>query len=186
VTIEKMAVLMLFLLGSSAALAQTKREQPRPIQHEFAMQNFRTETGTVLPHARIVYGTYGHLNAAGDNAILLPSHYMADMNGYGWLIGPGKALRAAHPRRHQARATCRMADGRGVSQRGIHRRRWTYRSHCVTPRSLDLFEWNVISAHIAIIRTARPSRLLLCFICVSVGLYAVSSSLQHTPAMPLL
>src|SRR6185437_13584574 len=40
----------------------------------------------------VVYGTYGHLDAAGDNAILLPSHYMADMHGYGWLIGPGKAL----------------------------------------------------------------------------------------------
>jgi homoserine O-acetyltransferase/O-succinyltransferase len=92
VTIQKMVLLTLFLLGSSAALAQTKSEQPQPIQHEFAIQNFHTGTGTVLPHARIVYGTYGHLNAAGDNAVLLPSHYMADMNGYGWLIGPGKAL----------------------------------------------------------------------------------------------
>jgi homoserine O-acetyltransferase/O-succinyltransferase len=92
VMIQKMALLMLFLLGSSTALAQAKSEQLQPIQHEFAIQNFRTETGTALPHARIVYGTYGHLNAAGDNAVLLPSHYMADMNGYGWLIGPGKAL----------------------------------------------------------------------------------------------
>ena len=24
--------------------------------------------------------------------MLLPSHYMADMHGYAWLIGPGKAL----------------------------------------------------------------------------------------------
>ena len=46
----------------------------------------------VLPEAHVVYGTYGHLNAAHDNAILLPSHYMAKLNGYGWLIGPGKAL----------------------------------------------------------------------------------------------
>ena len=36
----------------------------------------------------MVYGTYGHLNAAHDNAILLPSHYMAKLNGYEWLIGP--------------------------------------------------------------------------------------------------
>src|SRR5262249_15577 len=28
----------------------------------------------------------------GNNAVLLPSHYMADMHGYAWLIGPGKAL----------------------------------------------------------------------------------------------
>src|SRR6202042_2095205 len=38
------------------------------------------------------YGTHGKLNAKGDNAILLPSHYMAEMHGYGWLIGTGKAL----------------------------------------------------------------------------------------------
>jgi homoserine O-acetyltransferase/O-succinyltransferase len=63
-----------------------------PIQHEFIIKNFQTESGAVLPEARIVYGTYGKLNAKGDNAILLPSHYMAEMHGYGWLIGPGKAL----------------------------------------------------------------------------------------------
>jgi homoserine O-acetyltransferase len=40
----------------------------------------------------VVYGTYGHLNPKKDNAILLPSHYMADHHGYEWLIGPGLAL----------------------------------------------------------------------------------------------
>ena len=34
----------------------------------------------------------------GDNAILLPSHYMADINGYNWLIG-GEADRAFDPSR---------------------------------------------------------------------------------------
>ncbi|HVZ77358.1 MAG TPA: alpha/beta fold hydrolase, partial [Gemmatimonadaceae bacterium] len=34
----------------------------------------------------------GHLDAAHDNAILLPSHYMANHHGYEWLIGPGRAL----------------------------------------------------------------------------------------------
>lgn len=63
-----------------------------PTQHEFVIDNFKTESGTVLPKAHIVYGTYGQLNAAGDNAVLLPSHYMADMHGYGFVIGPGKAL----------------------------------------------------------------------------------------------
>ena len=63
-----------------------------PVRHEYVIKNFKTESGKVLPEARIVYGTYGTLNAAHDNAILLPSHYMADMNGYGWLIGPGWAL----------------------------------------------------------------------------------------------
>jgi homoserine O-acetyltransferase/O-succinyltransferase len=72
--------------------ARADTDPMEPIQHEFIIENFQTESGTVLPQARIVYGTYGTLNAAGDNAVLLPSHYMADMNGYGWLIGPGKAL----------------------------------------------------------------------------------------------
>lgn len=59
---------------------------------EFVIENFPTESGVVLPRAVVVYGTYGHLNAAHDNAVLLPSHYMATHRGYEWLIGAGKAL----------------------------------------------------------------------------------------------
>jgi homoserine O-acetyltransferase len=77
---------------SLAAYAQTTPAKPEPVEHTFVIHNFHTESGATLPEAKIVYGTYGHLNAAGDNAILLPSHYMADMRGYDWLIGPGKAL----------------------------------------------------------------------------------------------
>ena len=61
-------------------------------RHEFVIADFRTEGGVVLPQARIVYGTYGHLNVDRSNAVLLPSHYMANFHGYEWLIGPGKAL----------------------------------------------------------------------------------------------
>ncbi|TDK68756.1 alpha/beta fold hydrolase [Sapientia aquatica] len=63
-----------------------------PVQHEFILHNFTTESGVTLPEAKVVYGTYGTLNAAGDNAVLLPSHYMATLTGYDFLIGPGKAL----------------------------------------------------------------------------------------------
>lgn len=65
---------------------------PAPEQHEYVIRHFRTESGVELPEVRVVYGTYGQLNPAADNAVLLPSHYMADMKGYEWLIGPGKAL----------------------------------------------------------------------------------------------
>ena len=58
----------------------------------FTIKNFRLENGQTLPTARVMYATYGTLNAARDNAVLLPSHYMADAHGYDWLIGPGKAL----------------------------------------------------------------------------------------------
>lgn len=61
-------------------------------RHEFVIANFHTESGMTLPEARIVYGTYGRLNADRSNAVLLPSHYMADFHGYEWLIGSGKAL----------------------------------------------------------------------------------------------
>ena len=66
--------------------------QDKPERHEFVIADFQTEGGATLPQARVVYGTYGHLNAAKDNAILLPSHYMANLRGYEWLMGPGRAL----------------------------------------------------------------------------------------------
>ena len=78
--------------ATCAYAAPAASEKLEPTQHEFIVRNFKTESGAVLPEAHLVYGTYGELDAAGDNAILLPSHYMADMHGYGWLIGPGKSL----------------------------------------------------------------------------------------------
>ncbi|MBS0416168.1 MAG: alpha/beta fold hydrolase [Proteobacteria bacterium] len=83
------SVLTLFFAFTHSSL---RAQEPEPTQHEWVIRQFKTEGGVVLPEARVVYGTYGHLNAAGDNAVLLPSHYMADMHGYSWLIGPGKAL----------------------------------------------------------------------------------------------
>ena len=71
------------------------KRSDRAKHHVFVIEKFRVEGGATLPQARVVYGTYGHLNAARDNAILLPSHYMADHHGYEWLIGPGKALDTA-------------------------------------------------------------------------------------------
>ncbi len=60
--------------------------QSEPRRATFALRDFTTESGVVLPEARVVYGTYGTLNAARDNVILLPSPYMARMTAYGWLI----------------------------------------------------------------------------------------------------
>jgi len=88
---------VVFALASPAA-----QPQPAPhaaAHHEFVIDNFRTESGAVLPRARIVYGTYGTLNAARDNAVLLPSHYMANHHGYDWLIaGQGAAAQGNEPR----------------------------------------------------------------------------------------
>jgi homoserine O-acetyltransferase len=62
------------------------------VEHEFRIVDFQTEAGVTLPEARILYGTCGTLSARRDNIVLLPSHYMAALDGYGWLIGPGCAL----------------------------------------------------------------------------------------------
>lgn len=81
------------LCGSTMfAAAQGAASGPVSIRHEFVLKNFKTESGAVLPEAKVVYGTYGTLNAAHDNVVLLPSHYMAKYKGYEWIIGPGKAL----------------------------------------------------------------------------------------------
>jgi len=85
-------VLLLFISQALSAQEAANNKAETAERHEFVIANFRTESGVTLPQARVVYGTYGHLNAAKDNAVLLPSHYMADFHGYEWLIGPGHAL----------------------------------------------------------------------------------------------
>src|SRR5881394_655041 len=91
---KKLILLLLASLAGQSVLAQEKVDAkvPKAERHEFVIANFRTESGVTLPQARVVYGTYGKLNAARSNAVLLPSHYMANFHGYEWLIGPGKAL----------------------------------------------------------------------------------------------
>jgi homoserine O-acetyltransferase/O-succinyltransferase len=91
-----MRPLLLAALAAAAALVPLSAQRPdRAEHHEFAIANFKTESGVTLPKAVVVYGTYGHLNAAHDNVVLLPSHYMANHHGYEWLIGPGRALDTA-------------------------------------------------------------------------------------------
>ena len=91
---KKVVLLFPVLLLAVSVIAQDAASaKPEPSErHEFVISNFKTESGVTLPQARVVYGTYGHLNAAKDNVVLLPSHYMADFHGYEWLIGPGHAL----------------------------------------------------------------------------------------------
>src|SRR5579871_6443111 len=78
---RKLAVaLTCALMGTLCGFAQTAA--PVSTKHEFVLKNFKTESGVVLPEAHVVYGTYGTLNAAHDNVVLLPSHYMAKYRGY--------------------------------------------------------------------------------------------------------
>ncbi len=80
------------------AVAIVPAAAQEPVRHEFVIHDFKTESGVVLPEARVVYGTYGTLNADKSNAILLPSHYMAELHGYGFLIrDPKKPDHALDP-----------------------------------------------------------------------------------------
>jgi homoserine O-acetyltransferase len=78
-----MKMVLLVLFTSSVLVAQNApgTAAAGAQQHEFVISNFRTESGVTLPEARIVYGTYGKLNDAKDNVVLLPSHYMANFLG---------------------------------------------------------------------------------------------------------
>ena len=58
----------------------------------FELPDFRLQDGIVLPTARVVYQTYGRLNAARDNAILYPTSYGAQHTDTEWLIGAGGVL----------------------------------------------------------------------------------------------
>ena len=93
---KKLILLIIIHLLTSqlGLLAQTvPAARPEAMErHEFVISNFKTESGVTLPRAKVVYGTIGHLNAAKDNVVLLPSHYMANYQGYNWLIGADKAL----------------------------------------------------------------------------------------------
>jgi homoserine O-acetyltransferase len=84
--------LVALFLAPSLVAQNAAPQAPASEQHEFVISNFKTESGVTLPQARVVYGTYGQLNAARDNVVLLPSHYMANFHGYEWLIGPDRAL----------------------------------------------------------------------------------------------
>ncbi len=89
-----MKTLTILLCFRGLILSQTppNRAVEKPERHEFAISNFHTESGVTMREVRVVYGTYGHLNAAKDNAVLLPSHYMANLRGYEWLMGSDRAL----------------------------------------------------------------------------------------------
>src|SRR6476660_2282281 len=110
-----MRTLLAFLAVAVSVLipdvtAQPTRELER---HELVIRDFQTGSGVVLSEARLVYTTVGTLNAAGTNAILLPSHYMADFNGYNWLIGSQD--RALDPARDFLILTELFGNGRSSS-----------------------------------------------------------------------
>jgi homoserine O-acetyltransferase/O-succinyltransferase len=79
-----------FLLAWAAAAPPIRADEN--VEQAFTLQHFRLENGVELPEAHINYATFGTRNRDGTNVIVLPSHYMADFNGYRSIIGKDKAL----------------------------------------------------------------------------------------------
>src|ERR1700747_784536 len=59
---------------------------------EFQLGDFPLQSGEVLRDAKLVWKSYGTLNAARDNVILYPCSYGATHNEMEWLIGPDGIL----------------------------------------------------------------------------------------------
>lgn len=68
-----------------------------PNRRFLEIADFRFEGGGVLPAARVAFATFGALNAARDNAVLLTTSYGADYHVYDFVVGTGKAF---DPARH--------------------------------------------------------------------------------------
>ena len=92
-------LIALLLAGPAAAYDQLVEKK------EFTLQNYQTRNGETVPEMRLGYETYGTLNEARDNAILIPhffsgnSHaagkYSADDKAPGYwdaIIGAGKPI----------------------------------------------------------------------------------------------
>jgi homoserine O-acetyltransferase len=100
-----MGIAMAALVMASGVQMARAAELNQVRKQLFTTQNFRLETGVVLPELTLAYETYGALAADGRNAVLVAhgftsSQHMAgryapdDAKAGSWdgLIGPGKAI----------------------------------------------------------------------------------------------
>lgn len=98
-TLKSLSLILLFSVPAAVSDTLITSKQ------RFTMENYKTFYGKNIPHVEIGWESYGTLNPAKDNAILIP-HYFSGMShaagrynkddkypGY-WnsIIGPGKAI----------------------------------------------------------------------------------------------
>lgn len=62
----------------------------------YPLGDVRLQSGAVLRNAELAYATYGTLNPAADNAVLLPTFYTGTHIRNETLFGPGRAIDPAH------------------------------------------------------------------------------------------
>ena len=63
----------------------------------YSLGEVALESGAVLSHAELAYQTYGELNAAGDNVVVLPTFYTGSHRRNRGFFGSGRAI---DPARH--------------------------------------------------------------------------------------
>ncbi|MFT7528968.1 MAG: homoserine O-acetyltransferase, partial [Arenicella sp.] len=61
----------------------------------YEMADFELQSGTVLPCAQLVYKTYGELNAAKDNVVVLPTFYTGSHHRNEGFFGANRAINPA-------------------------------------------------------------------------------------------
>lgn len=79
-----------------ALFQENERTAPASDERQFAeLGNTRCENGALLPNVTITYETWGTLNPAKNNAILICHAISGDSHAIGWwerIVGPGRAI----------------------------------------------------------------------------------------------
>ncbi len=65
------------------------------MSQKIQFENVALQSGATLPHVTLVYKTYGKLNAAGDNCILVPTTFAANHTAFARMIGRARAINPA-------------------------------------------------------------------------------------------
>src|SRR5688500_6290299 len=66
-----------------------------PAHQTLLLGDFALEAGPVLPAAKLLFVTYGHVNRDSSNVVVTLSYHGGTHHGYDFLIGPGLALDTA-------------------------------------------------------------------------------------------
>ena len=85
-------VLARLVIGCAMALTGATASAQDGAVRSHALGRFTFEGGATLDNAHVTYVTWGTLNAARDNAVLLPSWYGGRAVSYQFLVGPDRAL----------------------------------------------------------------------------------------------
>jgi homoserine O-acetyltransferase len=89
--LARRAAIRLSIVYACCLVAAGARAQDATVK-SYALGRFTFESGATIDNAHVTYATWGTLNAAADNAILLPSWYGGRALSYQFLIGAGRAL----------------------------------------------------------------------------------------------